>query len=118
MTVEQSIYAALRVLVADRVYPDFAPDEEPRPYITFQQVGGEPVNFVDSTAPSLKNARVRVNVWADTRRGAAEISGQIETALRDAGPLRTTVLTNALALYDPSTRLRGVSQDFSFWFDS
>jgi hypothetical protein len=115
VTVEQSIFDALRGLAGDRVYPDYAPDAVARPYITYQQMGGLPVNFMDSAAPTLRNARFRVNVWADTRAQAAALSQLVESALRAMPALRTTVQTNPVALADPDTRLRGTSQDFSFW---
>lgn len=113
---EEAIFTALRGLVADRVYPDYAPAKADRPYITYQQVGGFPVNFLDGGAPTVKNARYRLNVWANTRAEASAMSAQIETTLRNAADLRTTVLTNPVALEDAETRLRGASQDFSFWF--
>lgn len=116
MSVEQSIYDALRVLVANRVYPDVAPDGAARPYITYQQVGGHPVNFIDTAVPSLKNGRFRVTVWAATRSEAAALMRQIEDALRVVPALQTTVLTGAAAMADPDTRLKGAQQDFSFWF--
>lgn len=116
MSVEQNIYDALRVLVANRVYPDFAPEDAARPYITYQQVGGQPVNFIDPTVPSMKNARFRVTVWATTRSEAASLIRQIEDALRVDAALQTTVLTAPAAMADPETRLKGAQQDFSFWF--
>lgn len=117
MTVEKAIFDALRALVGDRVYPDVAPDDTARPYITYQQIGGRPVNYLDGGAPTTKNARFRVNVWANKRAEAAAVNAQIEAALRATPALRTTVATNAVALADPETRLRGASQDFSFWFE-
>lgn len=116
MSIEQSIYDALRTLVANRVYPDVAPDNAARPYITYQQVGGQPVNFVDATVPSKKNGRFRVTVWAATRIEASTLMRQIEDALRVDAALQTTVLTSALAMTDTDTRLKGAQQDFSFWF--
>ena len=118
MTVEKQIFDALRALVADRVYPDFAPEGAARPYITYQQLGGFPVNFMDAAEPSQRNARFRVNAWTDTRAQAAATAVLIERALRAAPALQTTVATNAVALADPETRLRGTSQDFSFWTPS
>ena len=44
------------------------------PRITFQQVGGQAVNFLDSAVPSKKNARFQVNCWAVSRDDAAKIS--------------------------------------------
>lgn len=115
MTVEKQIFDALRALVSDRVYPDFAPENAARPYVTYQQIGGFPVNFMDDAEPSQTNARFRVNVWADTRSQAAELCMVVERTLRHAASLQTTVMTSPVALADPDTRLRGTSQDFSFW---
>jgi hypothetical protein len=116
MTVEAAIFDALRALVGDRVYPDVAPDNAARPYITYQQIGGQAINFVDGGAPSMRNSRFRINVWADRRADAAAINAQLEAALRAAPTLRTTVSSGPVSLADPDTRLRGASQDFSFWF--
>lgn len=116
MSVEQSIYDALRVMVANRVYPDVAPDGVARPYITYQQVGGQSVNFLEPGTPSMKNGRFRVTVWAATRTEAAALMRQIEDALRVVPALHTTVLTGAAAMTDPETPLKGAQQDFSFWF--
>lgn len=115
MTVESSIYTALQGLVGGRCYPDVAPELATRPYISFQQVGGSAVNFIDPTVPSKKNARFQINAWADTRAQAATLAGQIEDALRVVTTLRTTVLGAPVASYEPDTKLRGTRQDFSFW---
>lgn len=115
MSVESTLFDALKTLVSNRVYPDIAPENATRPYITYQQVGGLPVNFVDTaTVPSKRNSRFQINVWADTRAAAATLAGQVETALRGAAP-HTTVLGAPVALFDLETRLRGTRQDFSFW---
>jgi hypothetical protein len=37
---EPLVFQALTGLVGGRVYPDIAPTNTPRPYITWQQVGG------------------------------------------------------------------------------
>ena len=115
MTVEASIYTALKTLVANRVYPDVAPFGAVRPFITYQQVGGTSVNFIDQTAPSKSNARFQVNVWADTRSAAALLSHQVEQALRGTTALQTTVLGQPVATYEVDTTLYGTRQDFSFW---
>ena len=115
MSVESLIFDSLKGLVSNRVYPDVAPDKTPKPYITFQQVGGSAVNFTDATVPSKKNARFQVSVWATTRASAATIAGQVEDALRVVSSLQTSVLGAPVAIYEPETKLRGSRQDFSFW---
>lgn len=108
------LQAALETLSA-RVFPDIAPEGTQRPYITWQAIGGKPVNFIDPTVPSKKNARVQVNVWADTRLEAATIAEQIEDTLRGIAALHTTVLGAPTSIYEPETKLKGSMQDFSFW---
>ncbi|MGK5049756.1 DUF3168 domain-containing protein [Janthinobacterium sp. GB4P2] len=115
MSIETALFAALRSLVADRVYPDVAPENAPRPYITYQQVGGEAVNFVENTIPTKKNSRMQINVWADTRLQATALGGAVEDALRTIISLQPTVLGAAIATYDDETKLRGTMQDFSLW---
>ena len=113
MTVEASIYAALQGLVGGRCIPDVAPVGTARPYITYQQVGGEAVNFMDATVPSKKRYRFQVNVWGDTRTSVAALAIQVEDALRLTA-LQTTVEGAPVAIYEPDTGLRGSMQDFSF----
>jgi len=115
MSLESSIFDALKSLVSNRVYPDVAPENAVRPYITYQQVGGEGVNFVDSTTPSLKNARMQINVWADTRAAAATLAGQVETAIRNTTAIHPKILGAPVAMFDLETKLRGTRQDFSVW---
>lgn len=119
MTVEASLFLALKNLVSSRVYRDIAPaNVTTLPRITFQQVGGVGVNFVDPTVPSKKNARFQINVWDATRDGAAALSRSIEDALRAYTALGTTVLGAPVAVYEETTLLYGTMQDFSFWHAS
>lgn len=115
MTVEASIYSALKTLVSNRVYPDVAPLGTVRPYATYQQAGGASVNFVDQAIPDKSNARMQINVWADTRSAASLLIKQVEQALRSATALQTTVLGQPVATYEADTLLYGARQDFSFW---
>jgi len=115
MSVESLIFDTLKTLASNRVYPDIAPANTTRPYITYQQIGGSGVNFVDPTVPSKKNSRFQINVWDDTRLSCATIAGQVEDALRAATSLHTTVLSAPVASYEVETGLRGSRQDFGFW---
>lgn len=115
MSIETTLVSSLQALVAGRCYPDVAPELTARPYITYQQVGGAALNFIDPAVPSKKNGRFQINVWADSRAQAAPLAGQIEDALRAVPSLQTTVLGAPVATYEPDTKLRGTRQDFSFW---
>lgn len=119
MSVEASIYTALKSLVANRVYRDIAPPTVTLlPRITFQQVGGSSVNFLDPTVPSKKNGRFQINVWGDRRDDVMALARQVEDTLRVYEPLQTTVLAAPTAIYEEDTQLFGSIQDFSFWFDT
>ncbi|MBI4291324.1 MAG: DUF3168 domain-containing protein [Betaproteobacteria bacterium] len=116
MTVETDIFTALKALVSSRVYRDIAPaNVTTLPRITFQQVGGLGVNFVDPTVPSKKNCRMQINVWHSSRDEATELARQVEDALRAYTALQTTVLGSFVSVYEPDTGLYGTMQDFSFW---
>lgn len=115
MSIEAALFQALRGLVSGRVYPDLAPESAPRPYITYQQVGGDVVNFVEGTIPSKRNARMQINVWADTRLEASAMGGAVEDVLRTLIAFQATILGAAVSTYDDETGLRGTRQDFSLW---
>lgn len=117
MTAESIIFATLRGLVADRVFPDVAPEGTARPYCTYQQVGGAAVNFTDGGIPSKRNGRYQINCWSDSRPQAALLARSVESALRPVPTLLTTVLGGPVAEYEEDTKLFGTRQDFSFWTD-
>ncbi|MDO8777084.1 MAG: DUF3168 domain-containing protein [Burkholderiaceae bacterium] len=116
MTVSSAIYDALKGLVGNRVYQGFAPDPVIRPYIVHQPAGGQSVNFIDGSAPSLRNRRVQVNVWAATPLEAETLAAQVEDAMRAALSLRTTVLGSPAGADEPELKLYGRRQDFSVWY--
>jgi hypothetical protein len=116
MTVEADIFNALKGLVTNRVYPDVAPSGAAKPYITYQQVGGVPVNFLESAVVGKRNGRFQFNVWADTRLAAATLSRQVEDALVTSAALHGFVLSAPVADYQEDLLLYGTRQDISIWF--
>lgn len=115
MTVEADIFNALKGLTENRVYPDVAPAGAARPYITWQQVGGVAVNFLDGGAPVKRNGRFQVNCWADTRAAAITLARQVEDALA-GGSLKAFVVAAPVSTYEPDVPIYGTRQDFSIWF--
>lgn len=115
MSLEAEIFNALKGIVASRVYPDLAPDGVTAPYIVYQYVGGEAVNFVTGEQPSKKNTRVQVAVWAASRVEAQALGAQVENVLRGVTTLQATVLGAPVSSYDQASKLRGALQDFSLW---
>ena len=92
MNLREHLFQALAVLVENRVYPDIGPSTPVLPYITHQQVGGDPVNFIEGGQPSKANARMQVNVWAATRAEASALAQAVETALRGVAADRKSVV--------------------------
>ena len=115
MTMESQLLAVLGPLVGGRAYPDFAPEDAALPYVTYQAVGGQPINYTEGSVPDIENARVQINVWAARRIPASELGKQVEDAMRLAPSLRTTVITGRVATFDEETGYRGTRQDFSIY---
>ena len=115
MSMETAVHETLQGLAVGEVFPDFAPVGTAPPYLTFQAVGGDPINMIDATVPDKERTRVQVNVWAATRLEASGIGKQAENALRVVAGLQTIVLTGRIATFDEATDLRGTMQDFEFF---
>jgi hypothetical protein len=114
MPLEADLFDVLKAVVP-RVYPDLADPMPPRPFVTYQQVGGETVEYLDNAAPGLRNARVQVNVWAATRLEANTKARAIEDALRGAGAFQARPAGALVADYDVTTKVYGARQDFLIW---
>lgn len=114
MTVEADIFNALKGLVSNRVYPDTAPMGAALPYIVYQQIGGDPLNFL-AGVPDKRNGRFQFEVWAASRSAASTLIRQVEDTLR-APPLVADTLGGALSSWEQETNLYGSMQDFSIWF--
>ena len=115
MTPEDHIDDVLKHLADGRVFPDVAPHGTPTPYITYQAVGGAPINFVTGEKPEKQTHRMQVNCWADNRPEASELGMLIEDAMRSATHLQVEVLTRRASNYDEETNCRGTIQDFSMF---
>lgn len=114
MMLEEQLVALMRPL-CPRVHPDFAPTNTLRPYVTFQQVGGVALDFVDTTVPSKENAEVQVNVWASTRKEAKTLMKQIEVALIQATAIDARPVSACASDFDADMEVYGSRQDFSIW---
>lgn len=115
MTVETTLVSALGGLLGGRIFPDTAPYGTARPYATFQQVGGQVVEFLEGGAAVKRNARVQINLWADSRQQANELMRQVEDVLQ-ASPHYAQPIGALIARYDDTAALRGAQQDFSLWW--
>ena len=117
MTIEAKIYSALSPLVGGRVFPDVAPLTTVRPYIVYNQVGGEVVDYLENTVPSKQNGRFQLNLWADTRASCAAVMLQIEAALVTSTTMQARPVSAPNAAFDNDMDLFGAMQDFTIWSD-
>lgn len=117
MTFESDLLALLQA-TTPRVYPDFAPVRTPRPYVTFQQIGGRVINPLANDAPGRRNAEMQITVWSNTRAESLQISRAIEDAMRAASAFQATPIAAAVADYDADIPVYGCRQDFSCWHNT
>lgn len=116
MSLETQLYTVLSGVCA-RTFPDFAPVSTTRPYVTYQQVGGEAVNMVDRFIPNKRNARVQINVWSDTRAEAVSVMQSIEDAIRMSTAFQAEPVSAPMADFDADIPVYACIQDFSIWAD-
>lgn len=115
MTVESSLFSLLSPLAGGRVFPDVAPLSTPRPYITYQQIGGRVLAPLSGTVPDKQHGLFQVNVWADSRAAAAALALQVESAFRQATVFQAKPDSAPIAQHEPDLSLYGTIQDFSIW---
>jgi Protein of unknown function (DUF3168) len=118
--IDSTIFTALKGFVPNadgttfRVFPDVAPENTQRPWITYQAVGGQAANAIDGPADRM-NTRTQVNVWADSRPAATALMLQIIAALC-VPAIGGLPLGAPVSDYEPDTKLYGSRLDFSIWY--
>jgi Asp-tRNA(Asn)/Glu-tRNA(Gln) amidotransferase A subunit family amidase len=114
MTIEADLFTVLSA-VTPRVFPDFAPVDTTRPYVTYQQIGGLPVNYVNQELADNKNGEFQINVWGDTRMEVSALMLQIEAALRAAAAFVAEPMSQPVSDYDHDVPVYGARQDWTIW---
>jgi hypothetical protein len=121
MSVEAIIYDAIGTIANGNVFPDIAPAFPSQanpgpPWITYQEVGGQAFNTLDSTTPVLRNSRVAIKVYSLTRGEACAVLEQCFQAL--ANPIVKAVPIGApISTFEAATLLYGSALDFSITFN-
>ena len=113
--VETDIFSTLKGLVGNRCYPDFAPLGTVRPFITFEQTGGEAISFLEGALPEKKNGRFEIGVYADTRMACAALAVQVETAMAAATAFQATAIHAPISDYADEVKIYSSTQNFSVW---
>lgn len=114
MSLEATITALLEGLVDGRLYPDVGPDTSVYPFITYQQVGGRSLQYLEKTLPGHEHARLQVNVWAKTRLEANQLARAVAHALVQS-PMPCETYGAFAAIYEPAIKKYGTRQDFGLW---
>ena len=115
MTVESDLYGILKGLVSNRCFPDFAPLGTFRPFITFEQVGGEALSFLDGTLPDKKHGRFEISVYADSRAACAAIALQVESVMAAATPFQSMAIHAPISDYADEVKIYSSTQNFSIY---
>lgn len=116
MTIDATLFTLLGPLCGNRVYPQTAPAGAAKPYLTYQRVGGQAINFVEAEMPGLRNGVFQINCWATTDAAAKALAAAVEEALVTEVALQTTVLGAAVDGFDNVAKLYGAMQEFSLWY--
>lgn len=113
--IEEAIFAALSALFDGRVFPDEAPFDTPRPFLTYTQTGGDALEYVDAAVPDLRHARVQLNLWAASRIEARNLAQQVEDAMRASTAMTARRVAAFSARNEPDLKLYGTEQEFDCW---
>jgi len=117
MSLEAKLYTLLSPLVGGRVFPDAAPFDTQRPYITYQQIGGRVITPLNKSIPNVQNAGVQINCWDNTRIASKTLALLIEDAMRTTDVFQATPESAPHANHEEDLGLYGFDQDFSVWYE-
>lgn len=116
MSLETDLTDLLRT-ICPRTFCDAAPANTERPYVTYQQIGGDVIQLLDRTVPSKENATIQIGVWSDGRIEAKTMIKQIEAAMITTTAFQASAIAATSADFDSDNLVYSNSQDFSVWAD-
>lgn len=112
-------HSSITALVSDRVYPLLVPQGAAMPAITWQHIGGVPMNDLSGGDGDMLNYRVQINCWADTYLAAQALAEAVRARLQTAASsFKAVPLLVPQDVYEESPKRFGVYMDFSFWYRS
>lgn len=117
MALESDLIAEL-LTVCPRVHIGAAPYGTQLPYVTWQHIGGDPLEWLDNTVADKRNAQIQINTWADTPQQAFQLMQSIEATLRAAMPqLIARPLSAPIGAYGDGDETPGYLQTYSILGD-
>jgi hypothetical protein len=114
MSMETDLATLLTGLCA-RTYPDVAPANVARPYVTWQQLGGESLRYADNAPMDKRYPLLQINVWSDTRLQSTALIRQIEDALCASAAFTSEPQGEPASIYEEDTKLYGSIQRFTLF---
>ena len=110
MSIESDLVALLQA-ISPRTYPDVAPEGTATPYVTWQQIGGESLRYLDGTADS-RYPLMQVNAWSRSRLESAGLIRQIEDAICASDAFQAAPQGEPISTHERETGLYGSIQRF------
>jgi len=95
MTIESDVHAAIAP-VCPRVFAVLAPVRTTRPYVTVQNIGGDPTYYLNRQPADKRVLRLMVKTWANSKAEALDLIRQVEVALMAATAFTARVETEPL----------------------
>ena len=126
MSFEADFYAALVAdatlvaVVANRVYPELAPQAPTAPFVVFTRVFTEPKNSLDGFATNLEKIRVQVDCYAVAFDDLIALSAAVAAAVPDDGtwPVHGLLINEVDFGLEENTRLLRRMLEFSVFHRS
>lgn len=117
MALETDLMARL-LATCPRVHIGTAPFGTTMPYVTWQHIGGDPLEWLDNTVADKRNAQIQINTWAATALQAFQLIQAIEATLRAAMPaLIARPLSEPIGAYDDADVASGYLQTYTILGD-
>jgi len=131
MTIEQALHtklagtAALTALVGERIYFRKAPQDVLKPYLVFFKVSA-PREHSHDGASGLAVTRWQFSTFAETYKGAKDVTQQIQAALQgfsgvmggDGGVfIGASLYVDENDYYESDSRLFHIAADYRIWHE-
>ncbi|MGO4379699.1 DUF3168 domain-containing protein [Pseudoduganella sp. RAF19] len=116
MALEAKLTAILKG-ICPRTFPNFADAGTARPYVTYQQIGGDVIVLLGRAVPNVENAEIQINVWSNTCAEAKATIQQIESALILASEFTAKPRAAPASDFDSNIPIYCSRQDFTIWCD-
>lgn len=111
MTLEADLTGVLKGK-CPRVHADVAPLGTPKPYLTYQGIGGQSWHYLENTLADNRNTLMQVSAWAANREAALALIREIEPVLMAATEFQATPQSEPMSLYDEETKTYGSVQRY------